>query len=301
MPDRGVHDGAIAAFTMGGIPQTRMRTLNLFGALLVGCGLAFTPGLSGATLVINEDFNTPVVGYSFNGLAYQDVAAGNLRLATMGLYGYDNAGSVYATAPVHVERFTASFDFQITGSHGDGLVFAVLAPPSGPTYLGNGGANFGWGPFPTGFGVEFDIYNNGVDGLPADTNDNHVGLDVAGMPAPYGAINSVAVAPVAPRFLNGGLFSARIEFDDGTVDLFLSNPGIGFAETLVLHGVVPGFSPFDGFFGFGGSGMGASNITVDNFRVDIPSSPVPEPSTLLIAASGFATWGAMAWRRHHRG
>ena len=29
--------------------------------------------------------------------------------------------------------------------------------------------------------------------------------------------------------------------------------------------------------------------------------PVPEPSTLLIVASGFATWGAMAWRRRRRG
>ena len=32
-----------------------------------------------------------------------------------------------------------------------------------------------------------------------------------------------------------------------------------------------------------------------------PSPPVPEPSTLLLAASGFATWGVMAWRRHRRG
>jgi len=32
-----------------------------------------------------------------------------------------------------------------------------------------------------------------------------------------------------------------------------------------------------------------------------PTAPVPEPSTLLITASGFATWGAMAWRRHRRG
>ena len=30
------------------------------------------------------------------------------------------------------------------------------------------------------------------------------------------------------------------------------------------------------------------------------SVPVPEPSTLLVVASGFATWGAMAWRRHRR-
>ena len=29
--------------------------------------------------------------------------------------------------------------------------------------------------------------------------------------------------------------------------------------------------------------------------------PVPEPSTLLVVASGFATWGAMVWRRRRRG
>ena len=29
-------------------------------------------------------------------------------------------------------------------------------------------------------------------------------------------------------------------------------------------------------------------------------APVPEPSTLLITLSGFATWGAMTWRRHRR-
>lgn len=31
-----------------------------------------------------------------------------------------------------------------------------------------------------------------------------------------------------------------------------------------------------------------------------PDAPVPEPSTLLLAASGFATWGVMAWRRGRR-
>ena len=32
-----------------------------------------------------------------------------------------------------------------------------------------------------------------------------------------------------------------------------------------------------------------------------PEAPVPEPSTLLIVVSAFATRAAMAWRRHHRG
>lgn len=137
-----------------------------------------------------------------------------------------------------------------------------------------------------------------MDGVPADTNNNHVGLDVEGMPAPSGAINSVAVAPVKPRMLNGGVFSARIEFDQGTVDLFLSNAGSGFPETLLLHGVVPDFNPFDGFFGFGGSGMGSSTITVDNFQVAIPANPVPEPSTLLLLGSGLAGLAGCAWRSH---
>ena len=229
-----------------------MGTRRVLAAFWLACVLLAVPVGSSAVLVINENFNTAVAGYSFNGLATQDLAAGNLRLATTGQYGFDNAGSMYSTTAIHIDRFTASFDFQITGSHGDGLIFAVLAPPAGPTYLGNGGANFGWGPFPTGFGVEFDLYNNGVDGLPADTNNNHVGLDVGGMPAPYGAINSVAVASVEPRLLNGGVFSARIEFDQGAVDLFLSNVGNGLPETHLLHGVVPDFNPFDGFFGFGG-------------------------------------------------
>ena len=48
----------------------------------------------------------------------------------------------------------------------------------------------------------------------------------------------------------------------------------------------------------------SGNILPDSFvvrPVSDSSAPVPEPSTLLVTASGFLTWGAMTWRRHRRG
>ena len=53
-------------------------------------------------------------------------------------------------------------------------------------------------------------------------------------------------------------------------------------------------------------GVGSFDMTVASFadfatainqKIQIEIHGVPEPSTLLVVASGFLTWGAMAWRR----
>ena len=275
--------------------MNKLRVLIVFG-LGVGFLWSSVP-VADATLIINEDFNSPAVGFTFNGSAFQDLTSGTAVLTQA---AGNQRGSVYSNTAIYVDHFVARFDFsfsQTSGLNGggDGIVFSVLGPPSGPTSLGAGGAQFGWAPVANSFAIEFDTFNDNANYVPIEINDNHVGLDVNGATGNL----SLAVAPVPVPMKNGGWFSATVEFNKGNVNVFLENPSLGLPETLVLNTMLPGFVPFDGYFGFaGGTGAAVARQAVDNFEVSVP---VPEPSTLLVVVSGFATWGALRWRRHRRG
>ena len=113
-------------------------------------------------------------------------------------------------------------------------------------------------------------------------------FDELGSAAAYttsvGPIASAGLGLVSSSF--SGLFDDPISYMMVSLTSLslLSNPGATSASFDVV-----------GELGYSNGVVGPSAT------VSIASAPVPEPSTLLIAASGFATWGAMAWRRYRRG
>ena len=80
--------------------------------------------------------------------------------------------------------------------------------------------------------------------------------------------------------IHGALLASFTTTDFGGPTLLINTPGIHSVRFLGTHD-------------YGG-------VALDDFTFNAvtPVSPVPEPSTLLIVASGFATWGGLAWRRH---
>jgi len=74
----------------------------------------------------------------------------------------NEARSAFFTAPVNVQQFTTSFDFQLTNPAADGFTFTIQG--NGPTALGQVGGGLGYAGIPNSVAVKFDLYSNQGEG-----------------------------------------------------------------------------------------------------------------------------------------
>ena len=164
--------------------------------------------------------------------------------------------------------FSTNFQFQITepggitdedGAGADGIAF-ILSPTSN---VGSAGGGIGYSGLQNSVVVEFDTYNNGVID---DNNGNHVGL------ALNGNTNSVAQTAVTPRFNNGEIWNAWIEYDGVSqqIEVWASLSTMRPDESLLSESVdIPSIIGSDEFFiGFTsatGAAFGVHDILSWNF------------------------------------
>jgi len=84
------------------------------------------------------------------------IAGNRLRLVPA---ANDAFGAAWLTNPKIIDSFTASFDFQISGSNGaDGFTFAIQT--NGLDAIGGGGGALGFAGMPNSVGLKFDFYPN---------------------------------------------------------------------------------------------------------------------------------------------
>ncbi|WP_161557462.1 lectin-like domain-containing protein [Acidisarcina polymorpha] len=123
-----------------------------------------TGGLSAIQDILNWTY-TPQAGsqafssYSstLNGGA---TVSGTSLLLTDGLAG--ESRSAFFNAPLNVQQFTASFDFQITDPNADGMTFTIQG--NGRTALGTGGSGLGYTGIGKSVAIKFDLHNNAGEG-----------------------------------------------------------------------------------------------------------------------------------------
>jgi hypothetical protein len=143
---------------------------------------SFPDNTTGWSLVSIPPPNNPP-GATFSG--------GRLRLVPA---VNDGDGAAWLNNVKIIDSFTASFDFQISGSNGaDGMTFTIQG--NGPNALGGGGGGLGFAGMPNSVGIKFDfypqlnhsgVYVNGVmnDALGTDlntsTNVANFGIDFDG-------------------------------------------------------------------------------------------------------------------------
>lgn len=137
----------------------------------------------------------------------------------------NQSGSAFSLATVNAATFSTHFRFRLSDPDGsifdcntetgaDGLVFVIQSVSSG---VGGGGQGMGYEGIPKSVGVEFDTWCNGVNN---DPSSNHVGIDVAGaVDHGPGAPNT---ANIDPRFDDGSLWYAWIDYDGTTLRAYLS-------------------------------------------------------------------------------
>ena len=193
-------------------------------------------------------------GWTFNGTAVYNASAPSAELTQPAVD--DQAGSfLYAHALV-VDGLDVVFQFRLGldgGLRSDGMGFVLQT--SGPTAVGLAGSGLGMAGLP-GYGVEFDIYNNGIC---SDMSDDHVEVDSLTLcNASQGTPTSLAATD-----LTGQIDIADTHWHTAEITLpaagriSLSIDGTAYLTSVPLTGYVAGVPYYLGFSGGTGGLVGS--------------------------------------------
>jgi hypothetical protein len=187
-------------------------------------------------------------GWNFNGSAAWDPTGPSARMTAAN--AASATGTVIYGHAIATDEFTASFLFRIGaggGGRDDGMGFMIES--TGPTAIGAGNGSFGMGGL-AGYGVEFDVFNNGQCG---DTSNDHVGVDslsqCAALPTSLFASDLTGVIDIA----DGRWHAATVILTAGEISVSVDTKP--FAQSVALTGFAPG-TPF--YYGFSGATGGVS-------------------------------------------
>lgn len=269
-----------------------------------GAAIASFTAISGANAgTINFSDFSDTTGWTLNNSA-KVVNDSVLRLTD----NFWQSGSAFSTNTISLGNnasFSSAFQFQITnplggsdqdGPGADGLVFVIQAESNS---AGRYGGGIGYQDISNSVGIEFDTWHNGsVDG----DNGNHVGINL------NGNLNPVARKNVTPRFNNGEIWSAWVDYN-GATDLLEvrfsednERPEDAFlSSTVDLVNILGQTDAYVGFTSGTGSAAGSHDILNlqfnDSFKpigaAPVESEDVPEPTTIfaLLSVSALATQG----------
>jgi hypothetical protein len=220
-------------------------------------------------------------GVNFNdfsgtaGLTLNGNAAGNvnngidpnpvLRLAAAQT---GQVGSTFTTLVEDIVTFSATFEFRITNPGGphdgtdtgaDGITFTIQG--IGDTALGGGGS-LGYSGIGASVAVEFDTWNNG-GGL-NDPGSNHLGINTNGG---FGG----ATLAVTPRFDDGNLWYAWIDYDGTTLEVRVNQAGVrpvaaDLSRVIDIPTTIGSTTAHVGFTGATGGAFGDHDIVNWNFN-----------------------------------
>jgi len=278
----------------------------MLGALLTGSAVAQT--------VVSFDGFSSTTGLTVNGSAAVTSTTDGSVLRLVSSPNNNQAGSVFTNALVNTGGFSTAFDFRLTNPGGitdgletgaDGLTFTLQT--AGANDVGLYGLDLGYGgtTFSHSIAVEFDTYyNSGVDPPLTNGGSNHVAVDL------NGSVNSASNAVgVSPRFDNGTLWTAWIDYNGTVLTVRLSDTGVRPTNPTLSYTVdIPTtIDASSAYFGFtGGTGSAYSNEDIldwaysNSFLSNGVSTPlsVPEPATYQLMLLG----AGLVWfrRRRHR-
>ena len=175
---------------------------------LIGLGLAASAGAQ-QTVTFTDFCNTSSFTLNGNAASYNPNAQCVLRL-TQGLGQGSSAFLTNTFSLASNASFSTLFRFQMLnpvgigdtdGAGADGIVFAIQTVSN---TAGGGGGGIGFQGISPSVGVELDTFNNGAQ----DQNDpNHIGIDT------NGNMTSIALTHITPRFNDGGVWFAWVDYD----------------------------------------------------------------------------------------
>jgi hypothetical protein len=190
--------------------------------------------------------------------------------------------------------FSTFFSFRITNPVGigdddgvgaDGIVFAVQTVSN---TAGSGGGGIGYEGISPSVGVELDTFNNGAQD---QNNGNHMGIDI------NGNMTSVSLTPVTPRFNNGSIWYAWVDYNGTTIEGRVSQTPVRPATPTVTFPVnlVTVLGTTNAFVGFtSGTGSGGNTHEILSWQLVgafAPIDPGPSVAVPTLSAPMFALLG----------
>jgi len=237
-----------------------------------------------AAYVIQNGASTIDFGMGFSstqGLTLNGSAVANndtrLQLTNGGL---NQAGSVFWNAPIGIQAFTSSFEFQISGdSLANGFTFCIQNVA--PTALGGNSAGLGYQDIPKSVAIKFNFYDFQSEG------SDSTGVYTNGEPP---VLPSTDISSSGIQLNSGDSIQAQVTYDGTTLKLdlldLISNAKFTMSKDIDIPQIVGGNTAYVGFTG-GTGGLSASQKIL-TWTYTAQSAPAPNPS-FAISSSALTT------------
>jgi len=229
----------------------------------------------GSSIDFSMGFSS-TAGLTLNGSA---VANNDTRLQlTNG--GLNQAGSVFWNAPIGIQSFTTSFEFQISGdSQANGFTFCIQNVA--PTALGGNSAGLGYQDIPKSVAVKFNFYD--FQGGGADST----GVYTNGQP-PITPTTDISQSGI--QLNSGDSIQAQLDYDGSMLTLklldLITNKTFTMSQAINIPQIVGGNTAYVGFTG-GTGGLSASQKIL-TWTYNVQTAPTPNPS-FAMSSSPLAT------------
>lgn len=199
----------------------------------------------GTSINFDEGFSS-TAGLTLNGSA---VATNDTRLQlTNG--GLWQAGSMFWTAPINIQAFTTSFEFQLSDAQGNGFTFTIQN--MGPNALGGDSAGLGYQDIQKSVAIKFNFYDYNNEG------SDSTGIYTDGQPP---VTPSVDISPSGIQLGSGDSIQAQVTYDGTTLTLNLldlvTNDTFTMSQAINIPQIVGGNTAYVGFTG-GTGGLSSS-------------------------------------------
>lgn len=212
---------------------------------------------SSATAFNFGDFSS-TSGLTLNGTAVAQ--SSRLYLTTNATW---QAGSAFWNAPVNVQQFATTFNFQVVNGQANGFTFTIQN--IGPKALGGDSAGLAYQNIQKSVAVKFNFYNYQSEG-----NDS-TGIYTNGQ-APV--TPSVDISPSGIELASGDMMQAQISYDGTTLSLKLTdlvtNKTFEYSQAIDIPSTVGGNTAYVGFTG--GTGGLSSDMEIVNWTYSVEST-----------------------------
>jgi hypothetical protein len=131
------------------------------------------------------------------------------------------AGSVFWTTPVGVQKFTTDFEFQLSLAQGDGFTFTIQNV--GPKALGGAYGGLGYAGIKKSVAIKFDFYSNAGEGT------DSTGVYTNGALPTVPAVNMTSSGVVLK---SGDAMQAHVTYDGTTLVMTLYDPVVNKTFTM---------------------------------------------------------------------
>lgn len=208
-------------------------------------------------------FPSDTEGLTLSGASF---VKGALQLTDGNLF---ESRTAWYNSPVDVRAFNTDFTFQLQNAMADGFTFTIQNDPSGPTAIGTGGGQLGYGGIKSSVAIKFDVFNNAGEG---QSSTGFYG---------NGAEPTVPALDMTPLYLNSGdVIQAHVAYDGSilTLNLYDLANGIRFqaSKQIDIPAVVGASFAYVGFTGGTGGYSATQNILNWTYGYDPASSNAPD-------------------------